>query len=124
MEYLMIYTLVACILSAFVFSFTTAIGDKATMASNADDDFWSDECNEAAAMTASDQDVVDKTLYIFELGQQEVVEQDPEKRMTLRKLIREQNELLIKTIMTINLLDPQEAEESNKVVSMQDFLDR
>jgi hypothetical protein len=120
----MIYVLVACTLSVFAFSFISAIKDKATMASNADDDFWSDECNEAAAGTASDQDVVDKTLYIHDLTRQEVVEQDSEKRMSLRKLIREQNELLIKTIMTINLLDPQEADESNKVVSMEDYFDR
>jgi hypothetical protein len=118
----MIYVLVASILTVFVFSFIAAIKDKATMPSVTDDDFWIDECDEAAAGTASDQDVVDRTLYIFELGQQEVIEQDPETRSNLRRLIREQNELLIKTIMTINLLDPQEAEESDKVVSMADYL--
>lgn len=97
---------------------------KVTAHKISDDDFWVNECNEAAAGTASDQDVVDKTIYIYELGQQEVVEQDPEKRSNLRKLIREQNELLIKTIMTINLLDPQEAADCDKVINMEDYLNR
>jgi hypothetical protein len=116
--------IVVLLLLTVLSAFSLRLFFLATAHATSDDDFWVDECNEAAAGTASDQDVVDRTLYIFELGQQEVIEQDPETRSNLRRLIREQNELLIKTIMTINLLDPQEAAECDKVISMEDYLNR
>ena len=86
-----------------------------------DDDFWLDE---PSAMAAGDQEVVDIALLLHELNEKEVKELDHEKRMQLRKQMKDECGHLVQTIMAINMLDPQEAQASDNIVHMEDFLNR
>ena len=86
-----------------------------------DDDLWLDE---PSAMAAGDQEVVDIALLLHELNEKEVKELDHEKRMQLRKQMKDECGHLVQTIMAINMLDPQEAQASDNIVHMEDFLNR
>lgn len=86
-----------------------------------EDDFWLDE---PSGFTAGDQAVVDIALSLYELDQQEGRELDHEKSMLLRKEMKKECGHLVKTIMSINLLDPEQAQADSNVIDMSHFIKR
>jgi hypothetical protein len=84
-----------------------------------DDGFWLDE---PSNMTAGDQTVVDIALCLYDLEQEASQELDNRKREHLCKQMKEECDHLVQAIMSINMLDPLEAETCNTVVSMKDFI--